>query len=123
MKQKTLLIACFLLTFTFSIYGQGLIVANGTGLPKDSVTKNELVSSLNGFLDQKEGTNKQNKFVLKDDLLAMSAFLDELKGMDKNAKLNDDHFYKAWLTNTVALDNSNFLVQFAYIGMAENTPV
>ncbi len=123
MKQKTLLTALFLTTVTFTSYGQSLIVMNGVNLPKDSVTKNELVSSLDGFLDQKEGPNKENKFVLKDDLLAMSALLDEIKGMEKNAKLKDDHFYKAYLTNIVKLDSNDFLVQLAYTGMAENTPI
>ncbi len=123
MKQRILLIACFLTTVTFTSYGQSLIVMDGVSLPKDSATKNELISSLNGFLDQKEGPNKENKFVLKEDLLAMSALLDEIKGMEKNAKLKDDHFYKAYLTNAVKLDNSDLLVQFAYVGTSENAPV
>lgn len=123
MKQTILLIALFLTTVTFTSYGQSLIVMGGVSLPKDSVTKNELVSALNGFLDQKEGPNKENKFVLKDDLLAMSALLDELKGMNKSAKLKDDHFYKAYLINVVKLDSNDFLVQLAYTGMAENAPV
>ena len=123
MKQRVLLIACCLLTFAFPIYGQGLVVMKGVSLPKDSITKNELISSLNGFLDKKEDPNEENKFVLKDDLLAMSALLDEIKGMEKNAKLKDDHFYKAYLTNVVALANNDFLVQFAYIGMTENAPL
>ncbi len=123
MKQRTILTAFFLTTLIITSYGQSLIVMNGVNLPKDSVTKNELVSSLNGFLDQKEGPNNKNKFVLKDDLLTMSALLDEIKGMEKNAKLKDDHFYKAYLANIVMLDSDNFLVQLAYTGMAENTPV
>ena len=123
MKQRILLIACFLLTFTFSTHAQGLIIMSGISVPKDSVTKNDLIISLNGFLDQKEGPNKENKFVLKEDLLAMSALLDEIKGMEKNAKLKDDHFYKAYLTNSVKLDDGDFLIQLSYLGMAENAPV
>ncbi len=122
MKQKVLFIACFLMSITFSSYGQSLIVMSGVSLPRDSATKNELVSSLNGFLGEKEAPNKENKFVLKDDLLAMSALLDEIKGMEKNAQLKDDHFYKAYLSNVVALDNNDFLVQVAYMGMTENAP-
>jgi len=123
MKQRILLIAFFLTTVTFTAYGQSLIVMDGVHMPKDSITKNELVSSLNGFLEQKEGPNKENKFVLKEDLLAMSALLDEIKGMEKSAKRKDDHFYKACLTNIVKLDSDDFLVQLAYTGMAENAPV
>jgi len=123
MKQTILLIAFFLTTATFPLHGQSLVVMEGVGLPKDSVTKNELISSLNGFLDEKDGPNKENKFVLKDDLLAMSALLDEINGVEKNAKLKDDHFYRAYLTNTVKLANNVFLVQLAYIGVAENAPV
>ncbi len=123
MKSTILLIAGLLSGLTFSSYGQSLIIAKDVNLPKDTTTKNELINSLNGFLDQKDSPNKNNKFVLKEDLLAMSALLDELKGMDKNAKLKDDHFYKAYLTNTVQLDNNDFLIQFAYMGMIENVPV
>jgi hypothetical protein len=123
MKSTILLIAGLVSGLTFSSYGQSLIIAKDINLPKDTATKSELINSLNGFLDQKDGPNKNNKFVLKEDLLAMSALLDELKGMDKNAKLKDDHFYKAYLTNTVKLDDNDFLVQFAYMGMTENAPV
>jgi hypothetical protein len=105
------------------MYGQSLIVMNGVNLPKDSVIKNDLVSSLNGFGSQIENPNDQNKFVLKEDLLEMSAMLDEMKGMEKNATLKDDHFYKTYLTNVTGLGNNNFLVQVAYIGVSENVPV
>ena len=123
MKLTILLIACLLSGLTFSSYGQSLIIAKDINLPKDTVIKNELINSLNGFLDQKDGPNKNNKFVLKEDLLVMSALLDELKGMDKNIKLKNDHFYKAYLTNAVKLDNNDFLMQFVYMGMNENVPV
>ncbi len=123
MKSTILLIAGLLSGLTFSSYGQSLIIAKDASLPKDTVTKNELINSLNGFLDQKDGPSKNNKYVLKEDLLAMSALLDELKGMDKNIKLKDDHFYKAYLTNTVNVDNNDFLIQLAYMGMAENLPI
>jgi hypothetical protein len=46
-----------------------------------------------------------------------------MKGMEKSGKYKDDNFYKGYLTNVVQLDNVNFLIQFSYIGVNENTPI
>jgi len=108
---------------SLSSYGQSLAMSGDLRFTVDSTTKSQLTSALNGFLDQKEKPNKENTFVLKSDLLATSLLLDELKGMEKNAKLKDDHFYKPYLQDITDISNSEFLVQLSYIGMAENTPV
>ena len=44
-------------------------------LPKDSLVKNQLIASLNNFLQQKDKANKENRYVLKEDLLETSALL------------------------------------------------
>jgi hypothetical protein len=104
-------------------YGQSLIVPRDLRLTIDSITKNQLVSALNGFLAQKEKPNKENTFILKEDVLPMSALLDEFKGIEKNTKLKDDHFYKPYLTSAVDVGDNNFLIQLSYLGIDENTPV
>ncbi len=121
MKRITILIA--LVGMAFSSSGQFLVIPKEIRLTIDSVTKRQLFESLNHFLDQKEGPNKNNTYVLKDDLPAMSAFLDEMKGMDKNAKLKDDHFYKPFVQNVVDVGNNNLLVQLTYMGYAEGLPI
>ena len=121
MKRITFLIA--LIGAAFSSSGQFLVIPKDERFTIDSVTKQDLLESLNHFLDQKEGPNKNNTYVLKDDLPAMSALLDEMKGMDKNAKLKDDHFYKPFVENIVDVGNNNFLVQLNYMGYAEGLPV
>jgi hypothetical protein len=107
----------------FYASGQSLVISPEINLPKDSLTKNQLISSLNSFIDQKEKPNKQNTFVLKEDLLATSLLLDEMKGMEKNAKLKDEHFYKPYLQNVVSLGDDNFLVQVNYSGVNAGVPV
>jgi len=123
MRSITLALLTFLTCFAVSSSGQSLIVPNELRLNIDSTTKTELIASLNGFLDQKDKPNKDNAFVSKDDLLEMSALLDEFKGVDKNPQLKDDHFYKPYLTNVVTVGDNTFLVQLAYAGIIENKSI
>jgi hypothetical protein len=91
--------------------------------PLDSVGKKRLINALNAFLVAKEGPNQKNPYVLKEDLPAMSAMLDELKGLDKNTKLKDNGYYRAYLNNIVDLSADRFLVQFSYIGISDKSAV
>ncbi|PJJ09650.1 hypothetical protein CLU83_3016 [Flavobacterium sp. 1] len=100
-----------------------LIVPANVVLPKDTLIANHLLKSLNGFLSQKERLNKENVFVLKEDLLETSILLDEMKGIEKSVKFKDDNFYKGYLTNIVQIDKSNFIIQLSYLGINENTPI
>lgn len=124
MKFK-LTYSVLLFSFTAITYGQikPLIVEPTINLPKDTLIANNLVKSLNGFLSLKESPNKENLFVLKEDLLETSILLDEMKGIEKSAKYKDENFYKGYLTNVVQLNNSSSLIEFSYIGINENTPV
>jgi hypothetical protein len=114
-----------LLLLVLVTFGQTnpLIVSPNVNMPKDTLVANHLIKSLNDFLGMKEKPNKENVFVLKDDLLETSLLLDEMKGIEKNGKYKDDNFYKGYLTNVVQLDNTNFLIQFSYIGSNENAPI
>jgi hypothetical protein len=100
-----------------------LIIPTNVVLPKDTLVAKHLLKSLNGFLSQKENTNKENLYVLKEDLLETSVLLDEMKGIEKSAKLKDDNFYKGYLTNVVQIDKSNFIIQLSYLGINESTPI
>src|SRR5258708_29939869 len=120
-KPIRLVVTFFLVNFTFFSYGQSVIIQNGIRLPQDTVVKKQLISALDGFIDQKEKANKENTFVLKDDLLETSDLLDEMKGMERNSKAND--FFKPYLGNVLELDTNNFIIQFSYMGVADNTPV
>lgn len=116
-----------ILLFSFTVFSFGqakpLIVPANINLPKDTIVSNHLIKSLNDFLGLKENPNKENTFVLKEDLLETSLLLDEIKGIEKSGKYNDDNFYKGYLTNVTQLDIANFLIQFSYIGVNESTPI
>jgi hypothetical protein len=124
MKSKRYLLIGLFFTFALS-FGQTnpLIVSANISMPKDTLVANHLLKSLNGFLAQKENPNKENVFVLKEDLLETSILLDEMKGIEKSAKFKDDHFCKGYLTNVVQIDKSNFIIQLSYIGINENSPI
>jgi hypothetical protein len=122
LKKTILLLAlqCGLLTFAQT---KPLIVPANVFLPKDTLIANHLLKSLNDFLSRKESPNKENIFVLKEDLLQTSILLDEMKGIEKSAKFKDDNFYKGYLTNVVQISKGNFIIQFSYIGVNVNTPI
>ena len=111
---------CHFNEFDFNRTDNPLIITDNINLPTDSIIKNQLLASLNGFLEQKEKPNKENTFVLNADLLETSILLDEIKGIERNRKLNDNNFYKAYLTNAAPLNDNNFLVQLSYIGLKES---
>lgn len=124
MKLK-LIFSTLLISLTVFTFGQTkpLIIPSYINLPKDTLAANNLIKSLNGFLSLGEKPNKENTFVLKEDLLETSMLLDEMKGIEKSGKINDNNFYKGYLTNIVQIDNINFLIQFSYIGINENVPI
>lgn len=114
--------ATFLLIFS-AIFcsAQSVIIPNGTRLPGDTMIKNQLINSLNGFLAQKEQPAKENKFVLKEHLPETVALLDAMKGIERSPKAND--FFKPYILSIVKLDDKNFLIQLAYQGVSDNMPV
>lgn len=113
-----------ILLFTLMLspcFSQTVVVQSLIRLPTDTVIKNELIGSLNGFLRQKSQANTKNEYILKEDLLATSDMLDEIKGMDQGAKAKD--FFKCYLTNVNKINSHDYLVQFSYLGMTDNSPV
>jgi len=123
MKQITWLLFALLMACLPSSYAQSVMVPKEVRFLVDSATKKQLVESLDQFLAQKESPNNANQYVLPADLPAMSALLDELKGMDKNVKLKDDHFYVPVLENLVDAGNGSMAVQLAYLGYTNGAPV
>lgn len=121
-KTFSLIILVFL---TFNSYAQiqSLLIPSNINLPKDTIVSSNLIQCLNSFLSQKENENKTNTYVLSEDLLETSILLDEMKGIEKSGKYKDDNFFKGYLNNVVALDENNFLIQFSYIGINQNTAV
>jgi hypothetical protein len=124
MKSKQFLIIGLLFITSLSFaQTNSLIIPANVVLPKDTLVAKQLVKSLNGFLSQKESPNKENTYILKEDLLETSILLDEMKGIEKSGKFKDNNFYKGYLTNVVQIDLSNFIIQLSYLGVNENTPI
>jgi hypothetical protein len=132
-KQKTFImniaVKSIIIIMTFALttlsFGQTnkIIIQTNINLPKDTLVTNNLIKSLNGFLSLKEKPNKENTFVLNEDLLETSILIDEMKGIEKSGKYKDDNFYKGYLTNVAPINKTDFLIQFSYIGVFESTPI
>jgi hypothetical protein len=108
-------------TIALSCFSQKVIVQSVIKMPTDTATKNQLIGSFNGFLKQLDRPNKNNEFVLKEDLLAMSDLMDEINGMEQGSKAKD--FFKCYVTNVVKVNEHDYLLQFSYLGVTDNSPV
>lgn len=122
--MKNLIVILFAL-IAFSSFAQNnpLIIQLKINLPNDSILKMQLINSINGFLSQKEKPNKENTFVLKEDLLETSVLLDEIKEIEKSNKYKDNNFFKGYLTNISQLNENKFSVQFSYIGIKDSLSI
>jgi hypothetical protein len=100
-----------------------VIIQPTINLPKDTVLKTKMVSSLNTFLDLKEKPNVDNYLVNPNDLLETHLLLDEMKEVEKSGKYKDNLFYKPYLSNVVTLSKSAYFIQLSYIGINENAPL
>jgi len=89
-----------------------LHVPKEINLPSDSVTRITLLSSLRGWLTQKKAPDKENAYIMADDLPATSAFMDEVRKVDQ----------ACYLTNVIPVDSGTFRVQFAYMGVRDTIP-
>ena len=122
--MKNLLTVIFLF-FTSFAYAQNssLVINDNIRLPKDSIESTILIKSLNGFLIDSQKPNEENKFVLSTEKIETNILLDEFKGIQKSGRFKDDYFYKPYLINLVQLPQNQYLIQLAYIGINEKTPI
>lgn len=119
------LLSVTLLLLSFFAYSQSnsLIINDNIRLPKDSIESSVLIKSLNGFLEDSQKPNEENKFVFLTEKIETDILLDEFKGIQKSGRFKDDYFYKPYLKNLVALPQNQYLIQLAYIGVNEKTPI
>ena len=124
LKLSGTILVALLITKIYSAAAQDVKfrISSAISLPQDTLTR-QLVASLQRFLSEKEKPNRENTFVLKDDLLETSALLDELKGIERNQSLKTTDFYTPYLTNVVKQGNGFYTIQLSYIGVADGLPV
>ena len=118
---STLALTLLFSTFFANAQTSSLRINPNIVLPKDSIESQNLTNSLNEFLLYAQKSNEENKFVFDNEKIETFIQLDEIYGIEKNRKYNDDFFYKPYLTNVVLLNDSNYLIQVSYIGTDENT--
>jgi hypothetical protein len=119
------LLTVTLLFFAFLSHAQNssLVINPNVRLLKDSTENSVFIKSLNGFLEDSQKPNEENKFVLLTEKIETDILLDEFKGIQKSGRFKDDYFYKPYLTNLVPLPQNQYLIQLAYIGVNEKTPI
>lgn len=123
MTNRTILILFLFIASTVRSQINTVLIPGTTTLPADSVTRTMLISAINGFLSLKDGPNSLNTFIDKKYFKETSALVDEIKGIEKSARLKNDHFYTPYLLNLTPLDSIKYLMQLAYIGVDENAPL
>jgi hypothetical protein len=120
-KKPILLLLLSVTTAAFSQTGTVKVNAN-IHLPKDSIVSKKLISSLNDFILQKDKPNEQNTSVFKEQSVETFVLLDEIAGMEKRKKDDTEDYFKPYLTNVAPINATDYVVQLAFIGVAENTP-
>lgn len=118
-------IAILFLGVTTTIFSQArkVQVNANINLPKDSIVSKKLIGSLNDFLLQKDKANEQNTLVFKEESIETFVLLDEMIGMEKRKKDEAEDYFKPYLTNVAPINATDYIVQLAFIGVTENTPV
>lgn len=117
------IITFLILAFSINAQTNNLIINQNIKLPKDSVESENLMASLNYFLDAAQESNEENKFILESQKVETFILLDDFKDISKSKQFNNDYFFKPYLTNVVALKENKFLIQISYIGINENLPI
>lgn len=126
MKIKMKFIYTFIFIITASTTNAQtnyLMINPNINLPKDSTESKNLTNSLNDFLLAAQKPNIENRLVYDSQKIETFIQLDEVRGIEKSKRYNDDFFFKPYLTNIVQLKDANYLVQVSYIGTSADTAV
>src|SRR5688572_15258168 len=117
-------ILSFLLLLSSSLLSQSQEIALSPSLflPKDSLEFQNLRTSITAFLQAAESPNEENKLVLESEKVETFILLDEIRGIEKNRKLKEEHFYKAQITNAVLLEPGLYFIQIAYLAQEQGNP-
>lgn len=121
MKQ-IITLTLVLLVFSLNAQTNPVQISPSIFLPKDSTESASLIGSLNDFLNAAQEANQSNEFIFEKEKIETFILLDEINGIEKSGRFNDNHFYKPYLTNIVLLKDGNYLMQLSYMGVHENIP-
>ncbi|MCX6185668.1 MAG: hypothetical protein NTU43_01565 [Bacteroidetes bacterium] len=112
----------FSITFLLALgQSQSLQIPSYVSLPKDSILRKQLLTSLSDFMGQIDKPNAENTRVSNLDLPETALLLDEMKGIEKSNKYKEDHFFKASLSNVFKLNDSLFTIQLSYMAQRNDT--
>ncbi len=108
MKNYVTFLFVFLCPLFSMAQNKHLIISKIITLPKDSIETKKLISSFNDLLIAKEKPNEENNFVWNKENVETYILLDEMKGIEKSGKYNDDFFFKPYLTNVVKINEAEY---------------
>jgi hypothetical protein len=122
--MKKILFAASLTLSAAIVMAQGsasLILTRNLHLPKDSVLRAGLLTSLEGWLGQRGQPDSLNAYLSHD--AATSVFMDELRSIDRSINRDSAAGCRCYLGNVVSLDSGRCLVQLNYMEVRKDTPL
>jgi hypothetical protein len=122
-KKYTFALLLALYTITGYAQTKPVIIPPYLHMQGDSVQGKLLIASLNDFLNQLSKPNSGNTLVLKDVLPETSALIDEMRDMADGKGADKKNIYPCYITNAAMLDSTSYLIQLAYMGVANSVPV
>ena len=117
--MKNILLATVLVLATGVAGAQPLVVVQNVRLPKDPT----LITSLQGWLDQRSKPDSTNAYLSQAELPATSLLMDELRDVDAYVRRDSGATCRCYLGNVAPLDSDRCLVQLNYTEMRRDTPV
>ncbi len=112
-----------LLSAAFSARSEPIIIPASISFPRDTAVRSALLAAVKDFMAQVATPAASNTRLLKRDRLAASLLLDEMQDLRSNEMYRDTAFYKAYLTGLSPVSDSDYLVQIAYMGIHDDTPL
>lgn len=119
MKKQRLSFLFIAICFTVSAQTNSLKINPDIVMLEDSLESEALLISVNAFLSSAQ-ENSDNNWILPAESIETQILVDEIQDIQKSEKLENDSFFKPYLTNLIPLEEDKYAVQIAYIGTDEN---
>lgn len=123
MRSKILYTALFISTcLTINAQNSSLKINSNIEMPRDSLESKVLLLSVNNFLSSILENDKNNTASFTQNI-ETQLLIDEIIDVQKSEEFQDDTFYKPYLTSIIPLENNNYEVHLAYIGIKDDTAI
>ena len=123
MKFKNHLPFLFMcLCLTINAQTSNLIINPDIEMPKDSLAGKALLFSVTSFLNATQ-EESENKWIVASERMETELLIEEMQDIQRSEELENDSFFKPYLTNITPLEDDTYGVHIAYIGIKDEAAI